>query len=62
MENRDVRTTRTALRSADGQVSGSPTAVRDQSRALIARPTSPPSANRERSTASWVTGASPGGW
>src|SRR3954467_10455255 len=45
MENREVRTIRTMLRRAAGQVSGEPTAVLAQSRSAIARPSSPPLRN-----------------
>src|SRR4051794_35319999 len=48
MEKREVRTMRTALRRAEGQVSGGPSGVWDQSRAAISRPSSPPPSNSDR--------------
>src|SRR4051812_35536592 len=58
MENRDVRTIRTTLRSSAGQPSGGPRGVSVQSRSAMARPTSPPSANSDRSGLSSLTAAS----
>jgi hypothetical protein len=61
MENRDVRTIRTALRSPAGQVSGAPSGVPAQFRTLISRPRSPPFVNGDGREGSPLTVGSPDG-